>query len=508
MSNNLSIRQFNIREANWALDGKVLSNIRRLVFIVEQDVPQDEEWDGKDEESWHWLATDDDDAAIGTARLLPDGKIGRMAVLEKFRGSGVGAALLERAVGKARHLGFKEVSLNAQIHALPFYERAGFVASGDEFEEAGIAHQKMSQRLGPLDDNIQRYNFSDSASALAIKQFDTREVEFEELKEIIRNLRKIVFVTELGLPESFIGDEFEVPNSSIDSTADSNAVHWIAEDPSGVVIGCIRISMDGQISRLAVMPLNRRQGIGHSLLELAATKAIRLGLPEVRSDAPASLDGFYAGAGFTKRGESFDEFGLEQQTYFKVINSEGVHQRSERAVDNNVNYTDAGITYQLGEDNNLIMLRREEDFKNVILEMTSQASQSIRIYSPLLEHKLFDNMELLEICSALARKNRYTSIEILLYEAHRAVKHGHALLEISRKLPSSIKMKIVHPDYRRLNHEYVLADTAGVVYRLDHEEFEGYANFSDKTECGRMGRQFQAAWESGLNDPDLRQLRI
>jgi hypothetical protein len=244
------------------------------------------------------------------------------------------------------------------------------------------------------------------------------------------------------------------------------------------------------------------------LLELATIKAIRLGLSEVTWNALVKLDDFYARAGFTKRGESFDRLGLEYQTYFMAINTEDRHQSPERTAGNDDHYSDAGITYKLGEDNNLIMLRREEDFRNVILEMTSQASQSIRIYSPLLEHKLFDNTELLEICSALARKNRYTSIEILLYEAHRAVKHGHALLDISRKLPSSIKMKIVHPDYRRLNHEYVLVDNAGVIYRLDHEEFEGYSNFSDKTECGRLGRQFQAAWESGLNDPDLRQIRI
>ena len=82
------------------------------------------------------------------------------------------------------------------------------------------------------------------------------------------------------------------------------------------------------------------------------------------------------------------------------------------------------------------------------------------------------------------------------------------MLDLSRKLSSSIKMKIVHPDYRRLNHEYVLADGAGVVYRLDHEEFDGYANFADVTDCSRLSRQFTAAWESGLIDPNLRQIRI
>jgi len=508
MGDNLSIRQFNIREADWAIDGNVLSNIRRLVFIVEQDVPQEEEWDGKDEESWHWMATDDDDAAIGTARLLPDGQIGRMAVLEKFRGSGVGAALLEQAVDKARHLGFKEVFLNAQTHALAFYERADFAAVGDEFEEAGIAHQKMTRALEPLDDNIQRYNYFDSDSRIKVKQFDTREVNFEASKKVIRNVRKIVFVTEFGLPESFVGNEIEADSNTDSNTTDINAIHWIAEDDSGGAIGCIRLSVDGQISRLAVMSEHRHQGIGQSLVELATIKAVRMGLPEVRTDALVMLDRFYTRAGFTKRGESFDGFGLEHQTYFKATDTEDVHQAPLQAPGKDDHYTDSGITYQLGEDNNLIMLRREEDFRNIILEMAGQALLSIRIYSPLLEHKLFDSLELFETCSALARKNRHTSIEILLYEAHRAVKNGHALLEISRKLPSSIKMKIVHPDYRPLNHEYVLVDSAGVIYRHDHEDFDGYANFSDKTECARLGRQFQAAWESGLNDPDLRQIRI
>lgn len=497
MSEDLSIRKFNIREAQWGTEGNVLSNIRRLVFIVEQKVPEEEEWDGLDAQSWHWLATDQDDAPIGTARLLADGQIGRMAVLERFRGSGIGAALLEQAVDKARHLGFGEVSLNAQTHALVFYEKAGFVAVGDEFQEAGIAHRKMTRVLEPLDDNIQRFAAVDSDSVMVLKQFDTREVEFKESAGIIRNVREMVFVTEMGLPEVLVSDE-----------TDESAVHWIAENSSGLMIGTIRMSMDGEIARLAVDSEHRGQGVGQSLVELATMKAIRLGLPEVRLDALAALDSFYSQAGFTKRGEAFENFGLEHQTYVKTTFIENVHELIRGHSVNGDRYAESDLDYKLGEDKSLIMLRREVDFQSVVLEMTSQAVSSIRIYSPLLEHKLFDNLELRETCSALARKNKYTKIEILLYDSHRVVKHGHALLEISRKLPSSVRMKIVHPDWRRLNHEYVLVDTAGIIYRLDHETFDGYAKFSDKTECGRLGRQFNSAWETGLIDPDLRQIRI
>lgn len=144
---HLEVRQFNLREASWISDQNVLSNLRRLVFIVEQNVPQDEEWDGQDESAWHWLATDLEDRPIGTARLLPSGQIGRMAVLDEFRGLKVGRAMLEHTVEKARHLGFASVYLNAQSHALGFYEKSGFEAVGGEFTEAGIAHFLMVQRF-------------------------------------------------------------------------------------------------------------------------------------------------------------------------------------------------------------------------------------------------------------------------------------------------------------------------------------------------------------------------
>jgi hypothetical protein len=95
-----------------------------------------------------------------------------------------------------------------------------------------------------------------------------------------------------------------------------------------------------------------------------------------------------------------------------------------------------------------------------------------------------------------------------LYDSHRVVTNTHALLEISRKLPSSIKMKLVHPELRKLNHEFVLVDGDGVIYRNDYENFEGYAKFRDVTDNQRLGRQFKSGWESGVYDPNLRQLKI
>lgn len=121
--------------------------IRRAVFCVEQCIPESEEWDEWDARSVHAVAFDVAGKAIGTGRLKPDQMIGRMAVLQAVRGTGVGVALLDRLVEKARQMGFLTVSLNAQCVAQGFYERAGFVAEDAVFSEADIPHVLMRKAL-------------------------------------------------------------------------------------------------------------------------------------------------------------------------------------------------------------------------------------------------------------------------------------------------------------------------------------------------------------------------
>lgn len=138
---------FTILITDWARDEVRLSRIRRAVFIDEQGVPEDLEWDSDDAGAMHLLALDGAGQAIGCARLLPDGHIGRIAVLPPWRGRGVGRALLAAAVEAARLHGHTMLRLSAQTHAADFYVRAGFVAIGAEYEEAGIPHVAMRMDL-------------------------------------------------------------------------------------------------------------------------------------------------------------------------------------------------------------------------------------------------------------------------------------------------------------------------------------------------------------------------
>jgi predicted GNAT family N-acyltransferase len=139
--------KFTVRILAWR-DAQALARpVREKVFVEEQKVPLALEWDEWDELSDHALAFDREGSPIGTARLLPDGRIGRMAVLKEWRLNGVGAALLGAVLDRARDRRIERSVLHAQTHAAGFYRRFGFIERGEEFLEAGIPHVEMALDL-------------------------------------------------------------------------------------------------------------------------------------------------------------------------------------------------------------------------------------------------------------------------------------------------------------------------------------------------------------------------
>jgi predicted GNAT family N-acyltransferase len=138
---------FRVRLVDWREASDTLARIRTTVFVGEQNVPPELEMDGRDGECTHALAESSAGEPIGTGRLMPDGRIGRMAVLASWRGRRVGAAILEALMAEARRRGFRETYLHAQSHASAFYARHGYVAEGDEYLEAGIPHIGMRAKL-------------------------------------------------------------------------------------------------------------------------------------------------------------------------------------------------------------------------------------------------------------------------------------------------------------------------------------------------------------------------
>ena len=133
--------------ADWARDAAAIRSIRRHVFVEEQGIPENLEWDGRDADCCHVLALAGSTEAVATGRLLADGRIGRMAVLREWRGRGVGSALLERLQRCALEQGLRRVYVHAQLDVAAFYSRAGFQVVGQPFSAAGMPHIEMTKVL-------------------------------------------------------------------------------------------------------------------------------------------------------------------------------------------------------------------------------------------------------------------------------------------------------------------------------------------------------------------------
>jgi predicted GNAT family N-acyltransferase len=184
---------FRVEPADYSADFQDLRAVREPVFVVEQQVPLDLEWDELDPKCRHVLARDDQHRPIGTGRLTPEHKIGRMAVLKEWRGRGVGEALLLALIEQARDLGWSEVSLHAQVDAIGFYEKFGFEAYGERFEEAGIQHQSMRLALSPRGVERRAGPRPRGPSQPAV-DFEGLEASRELLLELVRGARRDIVV--------------------------------------------------------------------------------------------------------------------------------------------------------------------------------------------------------------------------------------------------------------------------------------------------------------------------
>ncbi len=136
-----------IIHASWNEHRNQLGEVRRKVFIDEQHVPEELEWDEYDEYCHHILVLDNNNQAIATGRIKPNGHIGRMAVLPSWRNQGIGTAILDALQAHAVQQDIREVFLHAQVSAIPFYSKQGFEICSDEFMDAGIPHRTMKKLL-------------------------------------------------------------------------------------------------------------------------------------------------------------------------------------------------------------------------------------------------------------------------------------------------------------------------------------------------------------------------
>lgn len=133
---------FRVQSGHWDKLDQDAKFIRKQVFIIEQNIPEEEEWDDQDMISDHFVVYDQDQP-IATARLLQNNSVGRVAVLKAYRGQGIGSMIMLEIIRQAHQQDRKFLHLSSQVHAISFYEKLGFSIQGDAYDECGIPHIKM-----------------------------------------------------------------------------------------------------------------------------------------------------------------------------------------------------------------------------------------------------------------------------------------------------------------------------------------------------------------------------
>ncbi len=310
---------FEITTVEWRHHREQLQQIRQVVFIQEQNVPVELEWDGEDENAFHVLAFSHEGKAVGTVRLLRSGQIGRMAVLQSFRRNGVGAALLQYILDVAHNFTENKLFLHAQVRAIPFYEKFGFEIQGDMFMDAGIEHKEM---------------------------------RFNEQKHLT-----------LGTAQ-------------------------LGENPQRFLLG-------------------------------------------------------------------------DFQRTLAALNS-----------------------------------------------MIGQTRRYVKIFSPDLERELYDTEKFRDQISAFARLSRYSEVRILVQQIEDMVQNGHRLLELSRKLPSKVTIKLLSRGEDIDCRSFILADSTGLIIRPEYENYQGFCNFHAKNAVENLADEFDRYWELAEIDPQFRTITL
>ena len=301
-----------------------------------------------------------------------------------------------------------------------------------------------------------------------------KHAEWQTDLEDIRAIRNNVFVDEQRVPVELEWDGH-----------DEESNHWLALDADNNPLGTVRMLADGHIGRMAVLKDARNQGIGTQLLKAATEFAQQQQLFEIYLYAQTQAIPFYQQQGFEQQGEEFMDAGIPHFTMRKQL----VEKR------------------QVGLHGGKFAIKKPE-LHQAIIELITQTERQLRILSYDLDSDVFDTPSMKDAVSALARHSRFSEIRILVADTSRIVKSGHLLLELQRRLPTSIHIRKLHDPAHHVKDNLVIADNTAVISQSVKEPEICWGNFNNRPIAEDNTALFDDLWNHALEDSDLRRLEI
>lgn len=305
----------------------------------------------------------------------------------------------------------------------------------------------------------------------------------------IRDIRQRVFVEEQGVP----------PQLEWDAT-DDIADHYLAVNADNEPVAVARLfstlEETAHIGRMAVLPDWRGKGIGEALLHHLIAEA---GEPfnELRLSAQQQAIAFYQRSGFHVSSDPYDDAGIPHVDM--------------RCLAPDLIATELGnrtLPMLLGNDRQSWLFASEHSMISLLDSLVGQASQRLWLYDRVLDHDTYDRHPFRELLSALARRHRLSEVRLLIHDDKPLIKRRHQLVELMRRLPSRIELRLVNTDYPVTDRPFVLVDREGVLHRHDFSKPEGFANFADGGRVKLLADTFQRMWDAGRRSLELRDLPL
>ncbi|MCG7199367.1 GNAT family N-acetyltransferase [Marinobacter pelagius] len=305
----------------------------------------------------------------------------------------------------------------------------------------------------------------------------------------IRDIRQRVFIEEQQVPPALEWDD-----------TDEIADHFLAVLPDNTPVGVARLfsSLDetAHIGRMAVLPEHRGQGIGEALLRHLLAEAADQ-YDEIRLSAQEHAIPFYERSGFHVCSDVYDDAGIPHYDMRCLAPELAVAELEER-----------DYPLLLEQDRKSWLFSTETRMLALMDSLAGQAGQRIWLYDRLLEHDLYDRLRFRELISALARRHRLSEVRLLIHDDKPLVKRRHQLVELMRRLPSRMELRLVNEDYPVADQPFMLIDREGVLYRHDFYKPDGFCNFSDSGRVKLLAETFQRMWDCGRSSLELRQLPL
>lgn len=164
--------------------------------------------------------------------------------------------------------------------------------------------------------------------------------------------------------------------------------------------------------------------------------------------------------------------------------------------------------YKLGDESDDILLDSFDDNQQAALSLVKQGESSLDIFTRDLEARVYNTQEFSEAVKGLALKNKNVKVRILVIDPDLAIKRGHSLITLSRRLTSYIEVRTVHEDYASIPEAYLIVDHRGVLHRKLASRYEGTVNYNLPMRAAELLRTFNEIWEKSKTYIDFKHLSI